>query len=103
MERTQIYLTAAQTRELDRRAKLQGTTRSHLIREAVTGYLGPIQDPVEFKAALDAFAGIAGDRDVMADHRELKRRDRERLRRLWAPRKVILDEEEIAAREADHR
>ena len=103
MERTQIYLTAAQTRELDRRAKVQGTTRSHLIREAVTGYLGPIQDPVEFKAALEAFAGIAADRDVMADYRELKFRNRERLRRLWAPRKVILDEDEIAARDADHR
>ena len=103
MERTQIYLTPAQTRELDRRAARNGTTRSHLIREAVNEYLGPLQDPIEFKAALAGFAGIAADRDIMADHLELKRRNRESLRRLWAPEKVILDEDEIAARDADRR
>jgi Ribbon-helix-helix protein, copG family len=96
MERTQIYLTAAQTRELDRRAKLQGTTRSHLIREAVTGYLGPIQDPVEFKAALAEFAGINAGRDDLDEiYADLSRRSRAKLRRLWPDRKVVLDEDEI--------
>lgn len=103
MERTQIYLTSAQSRELDRRAARIGTTRSHLIREAVNAYLSPLQDPIEFKAALAGFAGIAADRDIMGDHLELKRRERERLRQLWAPDKVILDEDEIAARDADRR
>ena len=99
MERTQIYLTAAQTRELDRRAKLQGTTRSHLIREAVTGYLGPIQDPVEFKAALDDLSKLWVDGAVFVDTRaELKRRSRAKLRRLWPDRKVVLDEDEIDQR-----
>ena len=99
MERTQIYLTTAQTRELDRRARLEGTTRSKLIREAIEGYLGPMQDPVEFKAALAEFAGIWADRDDIDDlHAELRRRDRERLRRLWPDRKPVPDEDEIARR-----
>jgi hypothetical protein len=98
MERTQIYLSERQTAELDRRARQQGTTRSHLIREAVEQYLGPRWDSVAFRAALDEFAGLAADRNIMADHLELKRRNRERLRRLWAPDKVILDEDEIAGR-----
>jgi metal-responsive CopG/Arc/MetJ family transcriptional regulator len=98
MERTQIYLSEQQTRELDRRARQRGTTRSHLIREAVDEYLRPVQDPVEFKAALDAVAGMAADRDITADYLELKRRNREKLRHLWAPDKVVLDEDEIARR-----
>ena len=101
MERTQIYLTEAQARELDRRARRRGTTRSHLIREAVDQYIGPVQDSVEFKVALRAFAGIAADRDIMSEHLELKARERDRLRRLWYPDKVILDEDEVAARDAD--
>ena len=35
MERTQIYLTKAQAAALDREARRTGTTRSHLIREAI--------------------------------------------------------------------
>jgi metal-responsive CopG/Arc/MetJ family transcriptional regulator len=82
MERTQIYLSEQQTRELDRRARQRGTTRSHLIREAVDEYLRPVQDPVEFKAALDAVAGMWADRDdVEATYAELKRRSRAKLDR----------------------
>jgi len=93
MERTQIYLTTAQTRELDRRARAQGTTRSHLIRDAVEQYLGPQQDPVEFKAALAQFAGIWADRDDLDElYADLRRRNRERLRRLWSDRDVVPDE-----------
>jgi predicted DNA-binding protein len=97
MERTQIYLSERQTVELDRRARERGTTRSALIREALEQYLGPVWDPDAFIAALNEFAGIAADRDIMADYRELKRRNRERLRRLWAPQEVILDEDEITS------
>ena len=93
MERTQIYLTIAQTQELDRRARAQGTTRSHLMRDAVQRYLGPQQDPEEFKAALAGLAGIWADRDDLDElYADLRRRNRERLRRLWPDRDVVPDE-----------
>ena len=63
MERTQIYLTTAQTKELDRRAHQRGTTRSHLVREAVQSYLGSTWDAEAFKKALDGVAGMWADRD----------------------------------------
>ena len=88
MERTQIYLSEGQTRELDRRARQQGTTRSAVIREAVGKYLGPTQDPAEFKAALQAFSGIWADRDDLDElYADLRRRGQERLERLWAHRR----------------
>ncbi|MGK2849473.1 MAG: CopG family transcriptional regulator [Candidatus Limnocylindrales bacterium] len=87
MERTQIYLSEGQTRELDRRARHRGTTRSALIREAVDRYLGPRQDPVEFKAALQAFSGIWADRDDIDEiYADLKQRNRDRLAELWGDR-----------------
>lgn len=87
MERTQIYLSEGQTRELDRRARERGTTRSQLIREAVEQYIGPVWDPVEFKAALHDVAGVWANReDIDQTHAELKRRGRERLARLWGDR-----------------
>ena len=87
MERTQIYLTEAQTRELDRRARSQGTTRSHLIRDAVQHYLGPVWDPDAFIAALDGIAGMWADRDDIDEvYADLKRREQERLRELWGDR-----------------
>jgi hypothetical protein len=89
MERTQIYLSERHTRELDRRARQRGTTRSHLIREAVDQYLGPVWDPDRFIAALDAFAGTWADRDDLdAMYEELDRRSREKLERLWGDRPV---------------
>lgn len=85
VERTQIYLSDGQTRELDRRARERGTTRSALIREAVGRYLGPTQDPVEFKAALRAFSGIWADRDDLDElYADLRHRGQERLERLRA-------------------
>jgi metal-responsive CopG/Arc/MetJ family transcriptional regulator len=99
VERTQIYLTAAQTRELDRRARLQGTTRSRLIRDAVEQYIGPTWDPERFRAALDGFVGIWADRtDLDEMYSDLDRRGRDRLRNLWSDRKVLPDEEELAER-----
>ena len=77
MERTQIYLSTSQTRELDRRARQGGVTRSHLIREALDKYLGVTWDPVEFKAALRGIAGIWADRDDLDElYADLRDRDR---------------------------
>jgi len=84
MERTQIYLTAAQTDELDRRARRQGTTRSHLIREAVEKYLTPEWDPEAFKAALRNVAGMWADRDDIDEiYESMREADRRRLKRLY--------------------
>lgn len=80
MERTQIYLSDGQTRELDRRARQRGTTRSALIREALQQYLGPTWDAEAFITALRDFQGIWADRDDIDEiYADLKRRERERL------------------------
>ena len=87
MERTQIYLSAGQTSELDRRARERGTTRSQLIREAVEQFLGPKWDGEAFVAALNEFSGIWADRDDIDQiYADLKRRESERLRDLWGDR-----------------
>ena len=84
MDRTQIYLDQEQTAELDRRARERGTTRSHLIREAVERYLTPDWDPEAFKAALDRFAGIWTDRDDLDEVREsMRAAEREKMGRLF--------------------
>ncbi len=87
MERTQIYLSDGQTRELDRRARERGTTRSQVIREAIERYIGPVWDPVEFKVALKGIAGMWADRDDLDEfYADLKRREQERMARLWGDR-----------------
>ena len=84
MERTQIYLDDRQTAELDRRAHARGTTRSHLIREAIEKYLAPDWDPEAFKAALANIAGIWADRDDIDEIREsMRAADRRRMARLY--------------------
>lgn len=84
MERTQIYLDERQTAELDKRARERGTTRSHLIREALEKYLSPDWDPVAFKAALGRFAGIWADRDDLDEiYDSMRAADRRRLERLY--------------------
>lgn len=42
--RTQIYLTGDQRRKLDERARRQGQTLAHVIREAVDEYLAEAPD-----------------------------------------------------------
>ena len=87
MERTQIYLSEGQTRELDRRARRQGTSRSALIREAVGQYLGPAWDAEGFISALSDFSGIWADRDDIEEvYADLKRRSRDRIADLWVDR-----------------
>jgi predicted DNA-binding protein len=84
MERTQIYLTETQTIELDKRARQQGTTRSHLIREAVETYLAPRWDPEAFKVALDNVAGMWADRDDIDEiYQGMRAADRRRMERLY--------------------
>ena len=84
MERTQIYLTEAQTHELDQRARQQGTTRSHLVREAIQAYLTPKWDPEAFKIALDKVFGTWADRDDIDEIRKsMRAADRRRLKRLY--------------------
>ena len=74
VERTQIYLTRRQAAALDGEAKRTGTTRSHLIREAIEErYLtGPDRERVD--RALRASAGLWRGR------RESGEQDVERLR-----------------------
>jgi len=84
MERTQIYLSAKQTQELDKRAREQGTTRSHLVREAVEKYLAPDWDPEAFKAALNGIAGMWADRDDLDELREsMRAAERRKLARMF--------------------
>jgi predicted DNA-binding protein len=64
VERTQIYLSREQAAVLDREAKRRGTTRSHLIREAITERYGAARDRAAIESALRASAGAwLGRRD----------------------------------------
>ncbi len=72
-----------------RRARARGTTRSHLIREALEQYLGPTWDADAFIAALRDFQGIWADRDDIDEiYAGLKRRELERLSELWGDQTV---------------
>jgi hypothetical protein len=63
VERTQIYLTKAQAVALDREARRTGTTRSHLIREAIEERYGTTRtDRDRIRRALKATAGLWKDR-----------------------------------------
>ena len=63
VERTQIYLTKAQAVALDRAARLTGTTRSHLIREAIEERYGSRSaDRDRIRRALEQTAGLWKDR-----------------------------------------
>ena len=89
MERTQIYLTEFEIAELDRRARAGGTTRSHLIREAVERYLAPDRDPEAVRRAIEGVFGLWAapnrERDAYVE-RLVQRDDRDRLARLWPDR-----------------
>ena len=60
MKRTQIYLETEQDRKLAGRATEAGTTKSHVIREAIEQYLASPDQAItrlaQFRAAIDAFA-----------------------------------------------
>ena len=89
VERTQIYLTETEIAELDRRAQAAGSTRSHLIREAVERYLQQDRDPEALERAIDGVFGMWATPNEERDdyvERLLQRDDRDRLARLWPDR-----------------
>ena len=67
VERTQIYLSREQAAALDREAKRTGTTRSHLIREAIEARYGTGHDAGAVREVLQATAGLWSDRSETGD------------------------------------
>lgn len=64
VERTQIYLSKAQAAALDNEARRTGTTRSHLIREAIEARYGNAgNDRDRIRQVLEATAGLWSDRE----------------------------------------
>jgi post-segregation antitoxin (ccd killing protein) len=84
MNRTQIYLDAAQTVELDERAAAEGTTRSTLIRRAIDAFLAQEeQRTLSWREQWqEAVAEAAGSEPYLEDGAEYV----EKLRRVGAER-----------------
>ena len=88
MNRTQIYLDDGQTSRLDRRAAVEGTSRSMLIRRAVDAYLSQEERDAaawqtRWRKAVDDTAGVASHLEEGVDYVEgIRRDDAERLDRL---------------------
>ena len=93
VERTQIYLNRQQSAALDREAKRRGTTRSHLIREAIEARYGADRDPAEALEALRASAGLWADRSETGAEYVGRLRSGQRLRELYPS-----DDEELIGR-----
>jgi hypothetical protein len=84
VERTQIYLSKSQATALDREARRRGTTRSHLIREAIEERYGAdVVDLEHVKRVLDAAAGIWSDRAETGEEYVERLRTGRRLRELY--------------------
>jgi len=83
MERTQIYLSREQAAVLDREAKRTGTTRSHLIREAIEARYSTPQDREQIDRALRGTAGLWRDRTEAGDAYVQRMRTGRRLRELY--------------------
>lgn len=89
VERTQIYLTERQQRELERRVINSGRTKSDLIREALDAYLGTERTEEEWRhrwqAAVDGAYGIAPylPADYIETLREVDAKRQEELERRW--------------------
>lgn len=84
VERTQIYLSREQAASLDREARRRGTTRSHLIREAIDRTYAVDQDQERVLAVLRASAGAWRDRNETGEEYVERLRGSGRLARLWA-------------------
>jgi hypothetical protein len=94
VERTQIYLSAEQAAALDREARRTGTTRSHLIREAIgRAYAADIKRE-EFLAALDASAGAWKGRSESGEEYVERIRSGDRLRELWGDTGAVEEQPE---------
>jgi metal-responsive CopG/Arc/MetJ family transcriptional regulator len=83
MERTQIYLSREQAAALDREAKKTGTTRSHLIREAIEARYGTGKDRDRIQRVLRATAGIWRDRTETGEEYVERLRTGRRWRELY--------------------
>jgi predicted DNA-binding protein len=86
VERTQIYLSRAQAAALDREARRTGTTRSHLIREAIEARYGSDKDEGRIADALRATAGLWSDRSETGSEYAERMRSGRRLRDLYPPK-----------------
>lgn len=84
VERTQIYLSREQSAALDREARRLGTTRSHLIREAIDqAYLvGPDRERV--RTVLRRSAGVWADHAETGEEYVERIRSTGRMARLWS-------------------
>ena len=83
MERTQIYLSREQAARLDRAAKRTGSTRSHLIREAIEARYGTAKDPERIERVLRTTAGVWRDRVETGEHYVERIRTGRRLQELF--------------------
>lgn len=83
VNRTQIYLTREQAATLDREAQRAGTTRSHLIREAIEARYGAGRDRDRIEGALRATAGLWRDRTETGEEYVERLRTGRRLRELY--------------------
>lgn len=83
VERTQIYLTRDQAAALDREARRTGTTRSHLIREAIAERYGAGRDRDRIEQALRRTAGLWRDRSETGEAYVDRLRTGRRLRDLY--------------------
>ena len=79
----QIYLSTEQAAVLDREAKRTGTTRSHLIREAIEAKYSTPQDRDQIDRALRGSAGLWRDRAETGEAYVERRRSARRLRDLY--------------------
>ncbi len=83
VDRTQIYLNREQADALDREAKRTGTTRSHLIREAIEARYRTPKDAEQIEHALRATAGLWRDRAETGEEYVERLRTGRRLRDLY--------------------
>ncbi len=83
VERTQIYLSKAQAAALDREALRRGTTRSHLIREAIEQSYATERDQERVDRVLESTAGLWKDRTETGAEYVDRIRTGDRLRELF--------------------
>jgi predicted DNA-binding protein len=86
VDRTQIYLSRGQARVLDREAQRRGTTRSHLIREAIDNAYAEEVSRDSFLEALELAAGTWTDRRETGEEYVERIRSGDRWRELWGDR-----------------
>jgi predicted transcriptional regulator len=85
VERTQIYLSREQAAALDREARRRGTTRSHLIREAIEEAYVVDPDRQRVLDGLRASAGAWKGRTEGGEAYVEGLRTGERLSGIWGP------------------